>query len=165
MTASVPAAAAVTIAGGGSPRGLTGDQAALAHVRAVTAQYRDVTAALADGFVPTEECAESPMGGMGIHYVHPQRLMEPVDPDRPQILLYSQDGAHLTLLGAEWLVPDADQDLSTDNDRPSLFGHDFDGPMPGHDAQMPIHYDLHVWAWRYNPAGNFTPWNPTVRCR
>ena len=29
---------------------------------------------------------------------------------------------------------------------------------------MPIHYDLHLWLHRHNPAGRFAMWNPTVSC-
>jgi hypothetical protein len=60
----------------------------------------------------------------------------------------------------EYVVEDADQSLSTDSDRPSLFGHRFDGPMPGHFPGMPVHYDLHVWAWFDNPNGAYSAWNP-----
>lgn len=138
---------------------------AVAELRRSMAPYRDVAAALADGFVPTEECAASPAGGMGRHYVNPARLQAPLDPTSPQVLLYGEgaDGS-LVLLGAEFLVPDADQELRTDGDRPTLFGQPFDGPMPGHDPQMPVHYDLHVWTHEANPAGLFSAWNPRVSC-
>ena len=36
--------------------------------------------------------------------------------------------------------------------------------MLGHNPKMPIHYDLHVWLYRHNPAGKFAMWNPTVSC-
>ena len=39
-----------------------------------------------------------------------------------------------------------------------------DGPMPGHDADMPVHYDLQVWTGKRNPAGIYTPFNPSVSC-
>lgn len=45
-----------------------------------------------------------------------------------------------------------------------MFGQPFDGPMPGHEPGMPVHYDLHVWVGRANPAGVFSPWNPKVSC-
>ena len=64
----------------------------------------------------------------------------------------------------EYFTVDADQDLATDDDRPTLFGVPFDGPMLGHTPEMPIHYDLHVWLYRHNPAGTFAMWNPRVRC-
>jgi hypothetical protein len=49
---------------------------------------------------------------------------------------------------------DDDQNLATDGDRPSVFGLPFDGPMEGHNAFMPRHYDLHVWIWHHNPSGH-----------
>ena len=51
--------------------------------------------------------------------------------------------------------------------RPTLFGRQMDGPMEGHAPIMPAelhHWDLHVWLWKDNPAGMFTPTNPAVRC-
>ena len=64
----------------------------------------------------------------------------------------------------EYFQADADQDLATDPDRPVLFGMPFDGPMLGHEPGMPIHYDLHVWLYRHDPAGRFAMWNPRVHC-
>ena len=29
---------------------------------------------------------------------------------------------------------------------------------------MPIHYELHVWLYRHDPAGRFAMWNPRVHC-
>jgi hypothetical protein len=98
---------------------------------------------------------------MGVHWISGARMAAPLDPARPPILLYSTDGE---LLGAEYLVPDADQDLTTDGDRPELFGRPFDGPMPGHEPGMPVHYDLHLWVGEANPDGVFSAWNPRVRC-
>ena len=42
-----------------------------------------------------------------------------------------------------------------------------DGPMDGHAPIMPAslkHYDLHVWLWRANPAGVYSPTNAAVQC-
>jgi hypothetical protein len=50
------------------------------------------------------------------------------------------------------------------NPAPSVFGHTFQGPMPGHAPGMPWHYDLHVWAWAPNPSGTFAQWNPAISC-
>ena len=142
-----------------------GAGAALAGLRKGLAPYADVAVALADGFVPVSECTVSPDGGMGVHYLHPARAAAPVDPAKPAILLYGpgRDGRP-TLLGAEWFQADADQDLATTGDRPFLWGRPFDGPMPGHDPMMPVHYDLHVWLFDSNPAGVFAPWNPSISC-
>jgi hypothetical protein len=70
----------------------------------------------------------------------------------------------MRLVGVEWFVAEGDQDLSTDDDRPSLFGHAFDGTMPGHEPGMPVHYDLHAYLWRHNPAGTFAAWNLNLHC-
>jgi hypothetical protein len=147
-----------------APR-LTRHQADL--IRKATKRYRDVDAARAAGYVPTEECAALPgVGGMGYHYANPANLMDGViDPAKPDLLLYHlDDDGELRLGGVEYFAVDADQDLTTDGDRPSLFGHAFDGPMPGHDATMPVHYDLHVWLYTKNPTGQLAPWNPRVTC-
>lgn len=142
-----------------------GAGAALATLRRELRPYEDVRVALADGFVPVSECTESPAGGMGVHFLNPARAMAPLDATKPALLLYlpTSDGGY-RLLGAEWFQADADQDLSTDDDRPSLWGQPFDGPMLGHEPGMPIHYDLHVWLYQANPAGVFAPWNPAVKC-
>ncbi len=139
---------------------------ARARLKASTARYHNVNRALADGFVPTEECVELPgVGGMGLHYVNPARLQDGVvDPVRPDILLYAKEDGRLRLVGVEWFAADPDQDLATDAGRPQLFGQPFDGPMPGHGPGMPIHYDLHAWIWKHNPTGTFAAWNPRVTC-
>ena len=137
----------------------------LAALKRELRPYADVRRALADGFVPVSGCTSSPAGGMGIHYLNPARAAAPVDPAEPSILLYGPDGrGGLELLGVEWFQADADQDLATDDDRPSLWGRSFDGPMEGHEPGMPVHYDLHVWLYTANPAGVFAPWNPNVHC-
>lgn len=139
----------------------------LSGLRAATARYHSVKRAVADGFVPSEHCVELPgVGGMGFHYVNPERLTDGVlDPKRPDILLYARGkGGKLRLAGVEWFAVDPDQDLATDAGRPALFGQPFNGPMLGHEPNMPIHFDLHAWVWQHNPAGTFAPWNPTVTC-
>ena len=137
----------------------------MAELKRALKPYEDVAVAMADGFVPVSECTESPEGGMGVHFMNFARAAQPVDPERPSMLLYGPepDGS-MTLLGAEWFQPDADQNLATDGDRPTLWGRPFDGPMPGHSPEMPVHYDLHVWLFDNNPAGVFAPWNTSVSC-
>ncbi len=43
-------------------------------------------------------------------------------------------------------------------------GHPFEGPMPGHEPGMPVHYDLHAWVFTDNPSGNLAAWNPKITC-
>ena len=64
----------------------------------------------------------------------------------------------------EYFQADADQDKDTSGDRPYLFDQGFQGPMDGHNPQMPIHYDLHVWVHEANPMGVFAQWNPAIHC-
>jgi hypothetical protein len=139
----------------------------VAQARAATARYHDVQTALTDGYVPAGPCVEmSGMGAMGIHYVNHDLLADGViDVARPELLLYLPDRhGRQRLVGIEYMQIDADQDLSTDDDRPWLFGVPFDGPMDGHGPGEPVHYDLHVWLWSHNPAGTFAMFNPVLSC-
>jgi len=141
----------------------------LAQVRQATAKYQDVNVALADGFIRTPACVESPDGGMGIHFINPPRLMDPaVNILEPEILLYSETADGLKLLGVEYFYGIGAPDTHVPNPAPPspvLFGRTFDGPMEQHDPGQPPHYDLHVWIWQANPSGMFAMWNPNVKCQ
>lgn len=138
----------------------------LARLRFVTGAYHNEQLAVSAGFEAESGCVSSPNGGMGYHYSHRGRIEDDaVAKDQPEILLYGPGaGEERQLVGVEYWKPDDDQDVSTDADRPSLFGRPFDGPMEGHAPGMPIHYDLHVWVWKPNPSGVFAPFNPRLRC-
>jgi hypothetical protein len=146
----------------------------LEQVRTALEKYQDPYVAVRDGYLSTVGCVyyrrpggpgrvPYPAGGMGIHFVNVQLIGPTPDPMRPPILLYEPRGGKLRLVGAEWFVP-----LATGvKERPTLFGRPFDGPMEGHEPLLPQslhHYDLHVWLWRANPQGLFSPTNPEVRC-
>jgi hypothetical protein len=136
-------------------------------VRRATARYHSFQAAEADGYtVAGEPCVESPAGVMGIHAINPALMADAaIDPLQPEIVLYvPKANGKLRAIGLEYWKADADGDLSTDEDRPSLFGQPFDGPMPGHNPGMPVHYDLHVWLFDKNPSGFFAPFNPELSC-
>lgn len=157
------AAVALTAVAAGSPS----VNAELAKVRAATAKYHSFARAQADGYsVENEPCVASPAGTMGIHAVNEALIADPgIDPLRPELLLYVPGpNGKLKLIGVEYFKVDADQDLATDDDRPSAFGVPFDGPMEGHAPGMPRHYDLHVWIWAHNPTGMFPPFNPKLHC-
>ncbi|HEY1106299.1 MAG TPA: hypothetical protein VGE78_09135 [Agromyces sp.] len=133
----------------------------VAKVRAATARFHDVETAIAAGYVPAGECAASPAGAMGFHYVNPAlvRPGAPVDPAQPPMLTYGPSpSGDLRLWSAEFFEPDVGQPV------PTLGTYPFDGPMPGHDPGMPTHYDLHVWVGAHNPAGVFAPFNPALSC-
>ena len=146
----------------------------LERVRAALEKYQDPYVAVRDGYFSTVGCVHYPQpggagrvpyvaGGMGIHFLNPQLVGPVPDPMRPAILIYEPDGDKLRLIAAEWFVP-----LATGvKERPSVFGQPFDGPMEGHEPLLPKglhHYDLHVWLWKENPAGLFSPTNSRVTC-
>jgi hypothetical protein len=139
----------------------------LERARAATSRFRKVAVAREAGYAAAGECEDDPKyGGMGIHYANEELIADGVlDVTKPEILVYEPMPSGKLRLGAiEYFQADADQDLATDPDRPFLFDLPFDGPMLGHEPGMPIHYDLHVWLYRHNPAGRFAMWNPRVHC-
>ena len=141
----------------------------LAAIRQATAKYHDVNVAIADGYVPTEDCDAIPgVGGMGFHYAKPALIMDSVvDLVTPEILMYASAGEGLRLVGVEYFVGVGAPNAPVPDPAPPapvLFGLPFDGPMPGHIPGMPPHYDLHVWIWQPNPDGIFAMWNPRVTC-
>ncbi|MFC4068483.1 hypothetical protein [Actinoplanes subglobosus] len=132
-----------------------------------TRRFRDVDEALKAGYLATDLCVP----GMGWHYVNPQLAGDAaIDPVQPEVLLYVPGRDNKPrLVGIEYFKADADGKLTTDTDRPTLFAHDFDGPMNGHEVPagappMPVHYDLHVWLYLTNPAGQLASENPRVIC-
>jgi hypothetical protein len=150
------------VAQNGGPGGLTSAQRTV--LRQATRQFRDVDAAIAAGYVPTQDCVPE----MGLHYVNFALATDSnIDPTLPEVLVYQPQSDGSVRLGAlEFFRLDADQDLATDEDRPTLFGHPFDGPMEPHPG-MPAnfkHYDLHVWLYKTNPTGELNPDNPNVDC-
>ena len=68
----------------------------------------------------------------------------------------------LVLTGAEWFVPTA-----VSKTPPSVLGHQLMGPMEGHPPILPAelhHWDLHVWLYKDNPNGMYSPTNSAVKC-
>lgn len=148
--------------------------AELHRVRAALEKYQDPVMAIHDGYFSSLLCINFPhdplpghepypKGAMGVHFLNAQLLGTPLDPMKPQVLLYEPEvGGHLRLTGAEWLVP-----LAVTKERPKLFNQEFFGPMEGHEPLQrseAAHYDLHVWLFKDNPEGIFAPTNPAVNC-
>jgi hypothetical protein len=141
----------------------------IAAVRQATDKYHDVNVALADGFIRTPNCIqEAGLGGMGIHFINPARIINPViNMLEPEILLYVETDDGMKLIGVEYMFPIGRPDAPIPNPAPAapvLFGQSFNGPMLGHEPGQPPHYDLHVWIWQANPAGTFAQFNPNVSC-
>lgn len=156
--------AAALLAGTASAGGATPaarDDDGLSSIRNATSRFQDVQVARDSGYLQVSGCEKSGAGVMGIHFLNPQLAGDgKVVASQPEVLLYVPTEDGLTLVGVEYFV--AEQ--AAGGKRPSVLGRPFDGPMPGHNPQMPSHYDLHVWAWADNPAGATAVWNPALSC-
>ena len=51
-----------------------------------------------------------------------------------------------------------------DGQSAKLMGQVFDYMEAPNRFRLPAVYNLHVWAWKYNPSGMFSMWNPNVSC-
>ena len=152
----------------------------LTAVRAAVARYHDYDQAVRDGYsLAGEPCIASPAGAMGFHAVNIPLLASGAnDALQPPILLYAPKGGRFELIGVEyWHIALANTpngpapwfDATPPPDgfftpEQSIFGQTFEGPMAGHNPQMPWHYDKHVWVVEQNPAGTFAQFNPAVSC-
>ena len=142
--------------------------------RSALKKYEDPYVAVHDGYYSSVGCVvighpgapghvPYKVGGMGIHFINMANVGPVPDPAKPPVLIYEPEGDKLRLVAAEWFVP-----LATGvKERPTLWGHPFDGPMMGHPPLLPMdltHYDLHVWLYKPNSLGMFSPTNPAVTC-
>lgn len=165
----------------------------LAEVREVTERFRDVKVALAEGYIrdPSNMCETAEMmgrpaalGAMGIHYFRPDLLgiTEPPSPRvhgtgthtdfrKPSILIYEPEAdGSLELVAVENLVFADAWRAAGHTERPTFQGVPYDSMAD--DPTTPIdeahmfapHFDRHVWIYRENPNGVFTPLNPAVSC-
>jgi len=146
----------------------------LDSVRAGLNKYQDPMVAVADGYLSTISCIEFPKpfaegplqvaaGGMGVHLLNMSTIGPTLDATKPQVLIYEPKGDKLVLVAAEWFMPMQ----VAGSTHPAIFGQQLNGPMEGHPPIMPAelhHYDLHVWLWKENPAGVFSPTNPALSC-
>jgi hypothetical protein len=148
--------------------------AELQSVKKLLDKYNDPVAAVHDGFYSTLGCISYPNGGgegsmkyppgaMGVHFINMGNVGPTLDASKPQVLIYEPSGDKLKLVAAEWFVPTE----LVKGPAPKIFGQELGGPMEGHKPLMPDglhHYDLHVWLWKTNPEGVFSPTNPAVKC-
>jgi hypothetical protein len=170
-----------------------GSEPTLAEVRQATERFRDVKVALAEGYIrdPNNMCETAEMmgrpaalGAMGIHYFRPDLLGITAPPSprvngngthtdfrKPSILIYEPetDGS-LELVAVENLVFAEAWRAAGHTERPTFHGVPYDAMAD--DPTTPIdeahmfepHFDRHVWIYRENPNGVFTPLNPAVSC-
>jgi len=151
----------------------------LDSVRASTERYRDVEAAIADGFFQMTD--EVP--NMGAHFINFGRSLDgEFDPTKPEILLYARDESERwELVGTSFILPTE----QVGSDHPDAFA----GPLDN----WHVHYSvctgatvtsrsatheecraqggiwaptlgwmIHAWVWVDNPLGVFSMWNPEI---
>lgn len=150
--------ALLSLLGAGSASAHSGGESLLLdHVRKANDRFKNVSVAVAEGYAPIP-CASGQQGGaMGIHYVNGAFLQDGViDIAKPEAVMYepTPDGK-LVLVAVEYIAfkgPAAlEGHLFNFNGAPNRYGLD---PF----------YELHVWAWKRNPAGHFADNNPNVSC-
>jgi len=136
-------------------------------VRQATAPFRFLDNPGPD-YVLTFGCVSgSDFGAMGMHFVNGALLGDgEVNVWHPEILIYEPlPNGRIRLTGADYVVfKDAWEANPEHKGPPELMGqlfHLFDSP---NRFGLPAFYTLHVWAWKDNPNGAFTNWNPNVSC-
>lgn len=134
-------------------------------VRNATQQYADVNAATAASYQPLFGCVSGPdHGAMGVHYINLTLYGDgAIDESRPEALIYEPSHGGLQLVGVEYIV-DAATWLAHHSSPPMLEGQAFQFVSSPNRYGLPAFFELHVWAWRDNPAGAFVDWNNDVTC-
>lgn len=134
--------------------------------RQATDKYHDVSAALADGYSSTLSCVSGEGGAMGIHFAKGGLIGDGiVDVQHPELLVYAPGASGgLNLVAVEYLTLAPVWDPAHPGTPPVLMGQLFDYHGSPNRYALPAFYALHVWAWKTNPRGMFSDWNPTVSC-
>ncbi|MFE2287138.1 hypothetical protein ACFXDJ_23575 [Streptomyces sp. NPDC059443] len=163
-TASAAGASATTAPSNGADNARARIERAIAY--RATAPFQQHANAVKAGYVPDKYCIVDRAGSGSLGYPHFNHAYDnSVDPAKPAALFYEDDQrGGKRLVGVQWVVYDRDQDMATDDDRPSMFGRKFTGPHRGHFRGQPIHYAMHLWLWKENPKGAFQTYNSAVTC-
>ncbi|MFJ6480404.1 MULTISPECIES: hypothetical protein [unclassified Streptomyces] len=171
LALALTAAASLTLAAATAPLAAADSgpgraQGDLARTYAATARYQVHANAVADGYKPDQYCVVDKAGPGALGYPHfNHKYDNSLDPAKPAALFYEDDGrGGKRLVAVQWLRYDRDQKLTTDDDRPTMFGIPFKGPKPGNFPGQPVHYALHLWLWKKNPDGLFETFNRAVTC-
>ena len=136
------------------------------EVQLGTSRYRDVAVAEAEGWVNTQNCVTGPdEGAMGVHFANFGLVPDDqLDPHQPEALIYEMRNGRYHLVGVEFIVLADIWHASGRTDTPVLMGQLFHYTGAPNRYGFPAFYALHVWAWRDNPHGTYTNWNPNVNC-
>ena len=135
---------------------------AVATLRNATRDYRDLDAALADGFTSVRMlCVERPGGALGTVYMNMTRAFDGVlYPEVPDGLIYEPSvGGRPKLVG----VLMAHAYRYGELEKPYQFLGTPLAPILEGNINAAIHA-VAVWVWRDNPNGLTAPENPRVSC-
>ena len=147
-------------------------QSELAEIRAATAQFHSVDAAIEAGYelgyvngagnrIITGCVAHPTAGAMGYHYFNKELIDDlVVDVLKPEGLVYAPraDGS-LKLVAVEYVVPGAASNPPGVSEPPILFGLEMQILVPAVGF-----YTRHAWIWGHNPSGMLAHWSPEVSC-
>lgn len=126
-------------------------QVELSRVRAATAKYHDINAAIADGYADIDLYVPN----MGWHYLNSALLDSTFEVEHPELLVYmDKPGGGYQLVAVEYAVP-----LSMSANAPEGFTGSEDVWDVNSAFQL---WTLHAWVWYNNPNGVFAPFNPRV---
>ena len=167
----------------------------LDEVRTIAEKYRDVNVAKAEGYTTDNKCVTAEMlghpeamGTMGLHYVRRDMLGLPPKPAPPGSGRVSGTGTHTDFRQPSMLVyepqPDGSLELvAVENLVFAKAWHDKSESAPTfHGRTWPLlkddpstkvdeahgwepHYEQHLWVFRDNPNGRYSPFNPLVTCK
>lgn len=163
ITTAVPTAQNTGDAADHSRHGAA-DPSLAARVREATANFRDITQAVAAGYAQFGGCVSGPeVGAMGVHFVNAALVDGTLDVTRPEALIYEFKNGVARLVGVEFITPAPVWDAQSP-DVPVLAGQHLQFVGAPNRYRLPGLYELHVWAWRDNPNGTYVDWNPKVSC-
>ncbi|MGQ0604423.1 MAG: hypothetical protein ACT4QE_22310 [Anaerolineales bacterium] len=137
----------------------------VATVRQATARFKNLDEATAAGYGLFHGCVSGPQeGAMGVHYVNGDLVGDgELDATQPEALVYESRNGKLQLVSVEYVVIAEAWDAAHETP-PTLMGQVFHYVGAPNRYRIPAFYELHVWAWKHNPNGMFTDWNPWVSC-
>jgi hypothetical protein len=144
----------------------------LDEVKDATRDFKSVATAEAAGYGEFKDAAGIACiehhhdGGMGVHYVNGKRVGDAkIGLHKPEALVYEpRPGGGLRLAALEYIVFKKAWRGEHPTGKPRLQGQVFTLVPAGNRYGIPAFYELHLWAWKDNPAGLFADYNPEVSC-
>ena len=136
-------------------------------VREATRKYKDIGAAIGDGYVLFYQCTEQPgVGTMGQHFVKGSLVEDPaIDALHPEVLVYApKRNGEWKLVAVEYVTLAPLWDEAFPGQWPTVLGQDLLFREAGNRYGLPDFYERHAWIWQGNSRGIFDDWNPGITC-